>query len=345
MEKKGKLDNANALMREFAIKLLNKPKRYVLNNWAQYVLLRNLFFVTAIPIFAGLGYIFGVIAYAYFVFALVIALISLVLDGQRLKILEDNPEAFIEGERRERIFNTLTNIISYVAVALLYSLIPITLYLREQNKNFSLGTSFFQVLIVSMFLVISFVIPPTMYVFESTYLYNLRRNRPTWHIPEYAPSQRLRAQARFIVVSKIPTIEPSKQSLKKFQLIKDGIEIYDNLMKRKLGLVLTDPDHFVLKAKLKFFFTAEKEATSVKDSLKGLIDLMNKETVAPFEFVKLLREMVNEPISEDKICEDISEQNRSLKRWLTRKYGLLELIITPVVSSVIAGIILYILFH
>lgn len=311
----------------------------------QYVLLRNLFFVTVLPIFVGLAYVVGVWTYAYFAFAVAVTLISIVLDGQRLIILEENPEAFIEGERRERIFNILTNIVSFVAIVFMYSLIPVSLNLREQNKNFFIGTPFIQVFAVLLFLVVSFLIPPAIYAFESTFLYDLRKKRPTWNVPEYVPSQRLRARARFIVVSKIPTIKPNKQSLRKFELLKDGVEIYSDLMKKKLGLVLTDPEHFVLKAKLKFFFTAEKEAKSVKNSLNSLIDLMKNETVQPFEFVKLLREMVNDPSSEDKICEDLSDQNRSLKRWFTRKYGFWELIIAPIVSSVIAGIILYVLLH
>jgi hypothetical protein len=67
-------------------------------------------------------------ALAYFAFFSAVVLISLVLDGQRLIILEENPEAFIEGERREHNFTILTNIISFITIALMYSLIPIILF-------------------------------------------------------------------------------------------------------------------------------------------------------------------------------------------------------------------------
>jgi len=331
-------------IRDTTAGILEGPRNYVLKNWPRYILLKNLFALLALPIIFGLAFIAGIASLVSFVVFVLLLIICLSLDGQRMTILESDPEAFVKGEKVESAFNLLMNGISICAIVFMYSLIPLVIVLRENNKNAFLPSPFLQVFIGLVFLVTSVLIPPSITMFESSYLTNeIRKAHPSWRIPEYFVPRKLRARARFLVTSNISASSPDKLALGKFVSFKEGVEMYNNLLKAKFGIALRDGERFTQAAKLKFFFGGEEGSNCIRKCLTGLVDLMNREEVEPFEFVRILKAMMNEPTTNEEICKEICDEGNLLKKWFSKNRELIEFIVAPVISAIIAGIILYLL--
>ena len=89
-------------------------------------------------------------------------------------------------------------------------------------------------------------------------------------VPQYYPSEEVRARTRFIVALQLID-DTRKNKMKDFSLFKEGINIYDDYLKRKVHVELCDPERFFNYANFKIFFTQDK--LPVKKCLEGLIAL------------------------------------------------------------------------
>ena len=326
----------------FFAKTLESLTDWILKNWVKYILVKNLFYISVLPIAVVLAYVAGIAALAFLILFLVVLAFSFIFDELRVIIAEGDPESFIIGEKRERAFSTYSSIISISTLVYMYSAIPyilISVY-SLHNRNTTLPTSYLGGLIVLFSLMFSALVPAMVNGVETSYFTELiRKNRPKWLIPEYFPSENIRACARFMVVVKLLPSSPRKKIMKRFSLFKEGIEIYNNHIKNKFGISLCEPERFFRYAKLKAFFT--DEADDIKCSLEALIDLMKSKNEQPFEFIKLLKEMSNEPASNNEICRDIEMDTQPIRKWFVKHHEILTVLIAPLVISVITGIILY----
>lgn len=326
----------------FAINKLQAFKDWATKNWEKYVFYKDLFFVVYLPfwiliIYASSGN--GLVYLLLFLVGIFALGISLFVDSQSIIIAEGDPKAFVLAERHERNFNRYANIISIITIAYAYSAFPIVWFLRNnpQTKNASLPVSFLYPFAALVFVMFSGLIPQMINSFEATIMKQARIARPNWHIPEYFPTERIRASARFTVVSKLLPCSPSRQPLKQFSLFKDGIEIYSEHIKAKYGMVLDDPDRFYKQVKLKAFFTDESD--KIKEGIESLIDLLHNNNEQPFAFVKVLKQMLNEPISNDDVCKDVEIDTRRFKRWLTKHHDLTKDVIGPLIFAIIPIVI------
>ena len=62
----------------------------------------------------------------------------------------------------------------------------------------------------------------------------------------------------------------------------------------------------------------------------------------PFEFVKILNKMVNEPItSDDDICTEMEIDAQLLKRFFGKYKGIIINLIAPLIVAIVAGVVLH----
>lgn len=328
---------------EFAVNKIQPFKDWATKNWERYIFYRGLFFVFYFPLWilivyaAGNNVFSGVVSLLIFIVGILALGVSLFVDSQRPIIAEGDPEAFILAEKHERNFNRYGNIMSFITIAYAYSLLPITFYLRSNpaTKNATLPISFLYPFAALAFVMFSGLIPMMINSIEMTMMQQMRTARPNWHIPEYFPSENIRASARFTVVSKLFPFTPRRRLLTQFSLFKDGIGIYNEHIKEKYRMLLDDPDRFYKQIKLKAFFSDESD--KIKTGIESLTVLMHNsnEQEQPFAFARALKQMLNEPTTNDEICKEFEIDTRRLKRWLTKHHSLMKDFLTPLMIALI----------
>jgi hypothetical protein len=70
---------------------------------------------------------------------------------------------------------------------------------------------------------------------------------------------------------------------------------------------------------------------------------MKEKDEKPFEFFSLLKEMMNEETSIKEIYKDLDIEPKPFKRWFSRHKELITVFIVPLVISIIAAVISYLI--
>lgn len=335
---------------EFSVNKLQSFRNWASKNWAKYILYRGVFFILYLPFWILLLYASsgsGFVSLFIVVVGIIALGVSLFVDALRPIIAEGDPEAFILAEKYERNFNRYGNIMSFLTIGYAYSLLPIVLLMRSNpaTNSATLPIEIFYPFVALVFVMFSGLIPMMINSIELTVMVQTKRAHPNWHISEYFPHESIRASARFTVVSKLLPCNPRKYLLSEFSLFKEGVEIYNEYIKNRYKMVLNDPDRFYKQIKLKAFFSDESE--KIKPGIDSLIMLMHtsNEQEQPFAFVKTLKQMINEPISNDEICKEFEIDTRLIKRWLTKHHSFLKdfliplcIALVPIIISIIIGL-------
>jgi hypothetical protein len=159
----------------------------------------------------------------------------------------------------------------------------------------------------------------------------------------FYPSEMIRARTRFLVVSTFLRSGLKKSVIiKKFELFRDGITIYNNHLKADFGIVLRDPERFHRYAK--FVLYSNMKIEEIKSKVDSLAELMKEENEAeneePLRFIGLLKELVNEPTSINELFEEVDMEPKPIHKWFAKHYESFLAIVIPIVLFIIT-----IIFH
>ncbi|MFX0199612.1 MAG: hypothetical protein ACFFCW_26110, partial [Candidatus Hodarchaeota archaeon] len=162
--------------------------------------------------------------------------------------------------------------------------------------------------------------------------------KKTRHLFDFIPSDAIRARARFSVVSRILSKNPSKDVINsKFPLFWEGITIYNTHIRKEFKFVIRDPKRFYCYAKLSTYYEANNKA--VKSHMDSLVGLMEGKKDQPFEFIRLLKAIVNEPTSSEEVFKEIDVEPKLIRNWFSAHSDSIKVviaIISPIISIILA---------
>jgi hypothetical protein len=309
-------------LKEKVIEKALNYRNWVSENWVSYTLLKNAFFLLLFPLAYLLGSIPAIVGsfstllfllmvvYSFIIFA------SFFLDSKRISVAEKRPADFIRAERVER----LVAILFYALPLLWLTLLAVFAYRGRIGIPEEI-VPFFQTFLTAFILAwAGLFISLEMSILESSKLVYLvkkkLRLRDKRGLLEFYPSENARARARFVVISNFLSSNPDKNAIgSKFRLFYQGVKIYNDHLKDDFGFVLREPKRFYCQAKLAAY--SKDNVGNIRDGLESLTELMKDENTEPFEIMKSLKEMLNEPASFKEVCEDIDADPERIRKWFS----------------------------
>jgi hypothetical protein len=92
----------------------------------------------------------------------------------------------------------------------------------------------------------------------------------------------------------------------KFKLFYQGLKIYNSHLKDDFGFALREPKRLYFQAKLATY--SKDHVGIIRNGLESLTELMKDENRQPFDIIKCVKEMLNEPTSFKDICTEIDTE-------------------------------------
>jgi hypothetical protein len=335
-------------IRKKIIRKISEYRNWAFENWVIYNFLKNVYFILLFPLILLIGTVTAAVEWVYWLISLLIAVFFLLsfafllLDSKRVSVAQKKPADFIKVERMERFF--------WFLLFTLYPLWMILLVVFANGERIGITKEMippFQTFMLVLILAWTGLLMNAEFnILESSSLMKLIRKRLSlkdkWHLLEFYPSESIRASARFVVLSKFLSGNPDKRAIgRNFWLFYQGIEIYNDHLKDDFGFVLREPKRFYCQAKLAAY--SKDNVDSIKNGLESLTALMKDENVEPFEIIKSLKEMLNEPATFNDVCAEIDADPERIKKWFS-KHSEALIGIGGIILGVIA-IIISITFH
>lgn len=324
-----------------------KFDNWIRKNWSSYVLLRNLGFFLPFPI--GLSLIltgFTLLSPVYLVLLSCTLVIALKADTQRLVIAEEKPLEFVKGENIEHGFEILTNLFALTTMGFMVASFGVIMILRYQTQNptLTLPMPFVYVMLFLIVLFFSSSLAVMFTIIETSILLEVLRNKKlSWKIPRYRVSDRLRARARFVAAEyemKLSILEKLAIQ-KRFSLINDGIKIYNQHLKTRFGISLSDPEKF--SRCLKLTSLSDETADDFRCCIDSLAEVLKEKEENPFMFVRFLKEIANEQTAKDEIYKEFDVELNPITKWLAKHHEFLTVVLTPLIISTVAVVVGYVL--
>jgi hypothetical protein len=307
-------------------KKLSKYRNWVFENWVSYNLLKKVFFMLVFPLVYLIGTVGLAVEWAsglmYLLYAVLLSLVfaSILFDSARVSVAQKRPADFIKEEKVERFFS-----ISFFTLFPLWMLLLFVFANGEKigvPKEIIPSLQTFVLLLVLAWtgLLIDTELATTISLLESPWLIRLfkRMGLKGKAIPphRFYPSENIRASARFAVLSQLLANNPDKNVIgEKFPLFYQGIKIYNEHIKDDFGFVLREPKRFYCQARLAAY--SNDNVDNIKKGIESLTELVKDDNREPFEIIKSLKEMLNEPASFKDVCADIDADPHRIRKWLS----------------------------
>lgn len=316
------------------VKVASRLRNWASKNWLKYTIIKNLYFVLLFPLMflSRHSSFFGIL----FVIAIFIGILTfLLLDSKRISVALEYPDVLIKTERLENLFSNIFYIF--------YVMLILSIVLLANSQKLNINTEVMSTVTIS----IIFIWMGTLVNFELSWLessYIMKSfakkfaTKKTHHLFDFIPSDVIRAKARFSVVSRILSKNPSKGVINsKFPLFWEGITIYNTHIRKEFKFVIRDPKRFYFYAKLSTYYEPNNKA--VKTHMDSLVALMEGEKDQPFEFIRLLKAIVNEPTSSEEVFKEIDVEPKLIRNWFSAHSDSTKVviaIISPIISIILA---------
>jgi len=331
---------SNRISRKIAEKL-SECRQWALENWVFYTFLKNVFFFFLCPLIYLISLISVDIGWFSVLLFLPILIFPL-LDSKRISVVEKSPTKFVKAEKVERFFD----ILFWILYPLWFTLLVVFINGERIGIAEGIMPSFQTFLLVLILAWTGLLLNLEISVIESSKFLKLMKKKfgpkHKWHLFEFYPSEIMRARARFVVVSDFLSDNPNRKAIgRKFPLFYEGLKIYNNHLKMDFGFILSEPKRFYCQAKLTAY--SKENVDNIKNGLESLTELLRDEEKEPFEIIKSLKEMLNEPTSFKDIRAEIDADPKRMRKWFsTHSDSIIGII--GIVLMVIA-IILQLVFH
>jgi len=315
------------------VKIHNRIMNYVSTHWGVYNLLKQIIIFVSSPfLFFGLLF-FSIPA---IIVTILLFLIFMYLDIKRLDVAKTDPYTYLTIEKIEGKIDKM-----FVIVGLL--LLPlIVIFLIGFNDN-TFGT----ILLTTASVLGFFFILGTGAIFMSL-LNNFEKflgliittkldsSTRIYFLSHYYVNEKNRIWCRLWFIFNGYTEDFSVDIIrKKAQLFKESINLFNDFLREDFKFIIRKPDRFYKFVLLTLLSNDQQNVTKIGECIKRLATLMESENDNPFEFINLLRTMINKPT--DNICDcypDI-EIEPHFKKWIKANSEIVILVvssITPVIG-------------
>lgn len=308
----------NRISRKIAEKL-SEYRQWALENWVFYTFLKNVFFFFLYPLIYLISLISVYIGW-FSVLLFLSILIFPLLDSKRISVVEKSPAKFVKAEKVERFFDILFWIL-YPLWVMLLVVFTIGERIGIADEIIPSFQTFSLVLVLAwtgLLLNVEISVIESS-VTSSRFLELMKKKfgpKHKWHLFEFYPSEIIRARARFAVLSDFLSDNPNRKKIgRKFQLFYEGLKIYNHHLEKNFGFILSEPKRFYCQAKLTAY--SKENVDSIKNGLESVIKLMSDEEKEPFEIIKSLKEMLNEPASFKDIRAEIDADPHRMRKWFS----------------------------
>jgi len=146
-------------------------------------------------------------------------------------------------------------------------------------------------------------------------------------IPQFKKLLRLRVRTRFQIVSDALSDSDFKRVKKKIPLFREAITIYNRYLRKRYDFVIREPNRFYHYVKLMTYAEDDVKINEIKNGLGKLVMLLKEES-KPFELIRILKEMVRQPISDSKdIVAEVEVDEPRIRKWFLANLNVIIAII------------------